>query len=385
MTPRERVHTAFRHEEVDRTPFFERMIKPPSDSAILGRPAVHEPNWHEYMRVWSRDGWDVLMERVAQDEFEIACRLGFDMICLHSNPSQSFLTPVEIDPYTFRQGDTVCRYHPESGVVENLTSRARSAEEWERQFRMAIERDFVSVTIPDDELIVFRRVKELMASAKLDLAIYVSLYAIPVAALPVFAIEWFISEPELIDRYYERLTLQAIETGCRYIREGADVLGLGGDFAGDTGPVISPKAYRHHVVPCLRRQSDALHSAAGRDIWTTNTSDGYLWDVMDDFLHRAGVDGYGEIDVAAGMDLARLKHEWGDRYTFLGNLDIRHVLCSGTVQQARAEMVRCVEQGWGNGGHVIMTSNVVHEDVRPELYREAVCAYRDYFGLPLCV
>ena len=86
----------------------------------------------------------------------------------------------------------------------------------------------------------------------------------------------------------------------------------------------------------------------------------------------------------SGMDLARLKREWGDRYTFLGNLDIRHALCSGTLEQARADMIRCIEHGWGDGGHVIMTSNVVHEDVRPELYREAVNAYRHYFGLQPC-
>jgi hypothetical protein len=45
-------------------------------------------------------------------------------------------------------------------------------------------------------------------------------------------------------------------------------------------------------------------------------------------------------------------------------------------------MIRCIEQGWGEGGHVIMTSNVVHEDVRPELYRAAIDAYRAHFGLP---
>ena len=379
MTPRERVHAAFRHEEPDRTPIFEREIKPPSDRAILGRPAVHPYNWPEYMRTWAREGWEALIERYAQDEFELARLLGFDMIRLMTNPPRTTPQPEEIDEHTFRQGEAVTRYHPESGVVEHLTARKRSLEEWERDFRREIEREYRPPAIGDDQLAVFRRVKERMAEHRLDMAIYVSLYAIPVAALPPFALEWFVTEPELLERYYAKQSQWIIDLGRVYVREGADVVGLGGDFAGDKGPVISPRMYREHVVPHIRRQSDAMHELG---VWTTNTTDGDLWGILPDFLEGAGVDGYGEIDVAAGMDLGRLKHEWGDRYTFLGNLDIRWVLCSGTIDQARQEMLRCIRQGWGNGGHVIMTSNVVHEDVRPELYLAAIDAYREYFGLP---
>lgn len=379
MTPRERVHAAFRHEEPDRTPIFEREIKPPTDRAILGRPAIHPYNWPDYLRTWAHEGWETLVERHAQDEFGIARLLGFDMIRLSTNPPRDAPQPVEIDGNTFRHGDSVLRYHPESGVVENLTARKRSLEAREQDFRRQIEEEYRPPSVGDDQLTVFRRVRELAREARLDLAIYVSLYAIPVAALPPFALEWFLTEPETLRRYYEKQTRWIIDMGRIYVREGADVCGLGGDFAGDTGPVISPSMYREQVVPHIRRQSDALHELG---VWTTNTTDGDLWDVLPDFLGGAAVDGYGEIDVAAGMDLGRLKREWGDRYTFLGNLDIRWVLCDRTIEEARGEMIRCIRQGWGNGGHVIMTSNVVHEDVKPDLYLAAIDAYRAYFGLP---
>ncbi|MFQ6098141.1 MAG: hypothetical protein ACE5O2_10485, partial [Armatimonadota bacterium] len=60
MTSRERVHAAFRHENVDRTPIFEREIKPPTDRVILGRPAAHSYNWPDYMRIWAEEGWKTL-------------------------------------------------------------------------------------------------------------------------------------------------------------------------------------------------------------------------------------------------------------------------------------------------------------------------------------
>jgi hypothetical protein len=379
MTPRERVHSAFRHEEPDRTPIFERLIKPPTDRVILGRPAVHADDWPTYMRTWARDGWQATMEQQALDEFEIAQRLGFDMVSLGTNPPASAPQPIELDEWNFRQGDDVLRYHPESGVVENLTSRTRSNDEWERNFRDSIEREYEAPVVEDDQLYIWRRIQQLIDEAQLDLAIYVSAYVIPVAALPPFAIEWFLTEPDTLGRFYEHQSNRIIDLGRQYVSEGADVVGLGGDFAGDKGSVISPAAYREQVVPHIRRQSDAMHEFGA---WTTNTTDGILWDVLPDFLDGAGVDGYGEIDVAAGMDLARLKLEWGDRYTFLGNLDIRHVLCSGTTEDARTHMIKCIEDGQGNGGHVIMTSNVVHEDVKPELYLAALSAYREYFRLP---
>ncbi len=378
MTPRERVHAAFRHVQPDRTPIFEREIKPPTDRVVLGRPVTHPYNWPHWMRTWAREGWHATVEQQARDEFEIAERLGFDMVRLGLNPPKSAPQPIEIDANTFRHGDSVLRYHPESGVVENLTERNRSPEEAERDFRRSFEAEFIPPQIGDDQLCVFRRVIELMRESGVERAIYISLYVIPVAALPPFAIEWFINEPESLNRYYTHQTDWAISLGRIFVREGADVVGLGGDFAGDTGPVISPRMYRERVVPHIRRQSDAVHELGA---WTTNTTDGLLWSVLPDFLDGAGVDGYGEIDVAAGMDLARLKREWGDRCTFLGNLDIRHVLCSGTVDEARRHMAQCIEDGYGNGGHVIMTSNVVHEDVKPELYIAALNEYRRIFGL----
>ena len=378
MTSRERVQAAFRHEEPDSTPIFERLIKPPTDAAILGRTPKHAPNWPDHMRLWANNGWQAAMDAHADDEFEIVRRLGFDIVTLSLNESSNSPTPIEIDEWTFKHGNSTKRYHAESGVIEDLMARRMSDDERETSFRNMISADYVPRNIGDDELYVVRRMKNLLADADMDVAIYVSMYVMPVAALPPFALEWFVTEPETLQRFYEKQTLSAVHLAEALVAEGADIVGLGGDFAGDTGSMIAPRAYRDQVLPYIRQQSDAIHKLGA---WTTNTTDGVLWDLLPDFLNGAGVDGYGEIDVAAGMELSRLKREWGNSCTFLGNLDIRHVLCSGSIQDAETEMIQCIEDGWGDGGHVIMTSNCVHEDVQPELYRAAIDAYRHYFDL----
>jgi uroporphyrinogen-III decarboxylase len=142
--------------------------------------------------------------------------------------------------------------------------------------------------------------------------------------------------------------------------------------------VISPADYREFIMPGVRLQSRALHEVGA---FTTDASDGNLWPILHDFLLGAEVDGFEEIDIVAEMDLARLKAELGDRITFIGNMDIRHLLTSGTVEQAREATFRCLDAGRPRGGHILMSSNCIHESVKTDLFLAYVQAYRGYFGV----
>ncbi len=378
MTGRQRVLAAFRHETPDRTPIFEREITSPTDVVVLGRPSSLD-HFPRRMLVWEQEGWEGLVEQQATDVVDLAEIFGFDMVRLQLCLSSTGPRPEKLDDWTWRQGERISRFHPESGVVETIEPPPVTLEDTEARWIADLDMEYQPSTIADDELTVLRRAKEIMKERGLDLAIYVSLYVMPIAALPQPILLWFHTDKKLLHEYYRRQTERAITVGSRMVSEGADVLGLGGDFAGDTGPMISPNDYLEQVVPHIRRQADALH---GDGAFVTNTTDGDLWGILDAFLIESHVDGYGEIDVAAGMDLRRLKQEWGDRCVFLGNLDIRHVLCSGTEDDARKMMIECIENGGPDGGHVIMTSNVVHQDVKPHLYLATLAAYRDYFDLP---
>ena len=72
-----------------------------------------------------------------------------------------------------------------------------------------------------------------------------------------------------------------------------------------------------------------------------------------------------------------------DRYPVPANrpvLYIRWAFTRGTPEECKEEMIKCIEDGWGNGGHIICTSNIVHKDVKPENYLAAIDAYHDYFN-----
>ena len=64
----------------------------------------------------------------------------------------------------------------------------------------------------------------------------------------------------------------------------------------------------------------------------------------------------------------------------MGNVDCADLLCFSSPEDVRRATIRCIEDGLGNGGHILMTSNCVHVGVRPENYLAMIQAHRDYFG-----
>jgi uroporphyrinogen decarboxylase len=76
-----------------------------------------------------------------------------------------------------------------------------------------------------------------------------------------------------------------------------------------------------------------------------------------------------EIDVlnplqprAAGMDMARIKGQFGDRLAFHGGIDIQHTLPHGTPQDVQTEVrERCAVLGEG-GGYICTSAHYIQAD-----------------------
>lgn len=381
MTPRERVHTAFIHREPDRTPFFEKLIKSPIADLVLGRPSVTH-NFVYRMDALGAWGWEQLVEAEAVEIADTVERLGMDLVRLETNIGRGFTRPAQLGEFTWREGDTIIRFIPGSPWVER--SRADGAPEpapadAEREMIEWLEREIERPAVPAEEhFYVFRRARDLLRERGLDPAIFVSVYVMPVCTLPRFMFTWFYEKPELLHRYYRRCSERALTLIPKYIELGADIIALGGDLAADAGPLISPAHYREFVLPHVREQAALAHSLG---VPCTTASDGDLWSILDVLLLESGVDGFEEIDIAAGMDLRRLKGKYGDRMTFIGNMDIRWLLPNASIAEVERATVECIEAGWGSGGHILMSSNCIHEGIRPANFEAMVRAYQRYFDI----
>ncbi len=139
-------------------------------------------------------------------------------------------------------------------------------------------------------------------------------------------------EPGLVSEYLEAATEHHIAV-CHAVADASlsPAVLTYGDIACKERLLHSPVFLRREFFPRLRRLNDAWHEHGFKCLFH---SDGYLMEVMDDLV-AAGIDGLNPIETVAGMDLAALKTQYGDRLFFAGGIDMSQLLSHGTPEQVR--------------------------------------------------
>jgi hypothetical protein len=323
--------------------------------AVLGRPyadfGTDLTAW--YIHAKNLGGYDKALTQYAADRVELAVRLEHDLIyCVPEPPPENTDSAV---PHVFDDPDD---------PVEPVAYNNRLMEE--------------SLKKPFEGFRVYTLIKEELSRRGFDLPIYAPAFKHGIWT-NVNLMQTMALEPDTAHRHFELCTALAFRQIKAYIDLDIDIIGIGGDFAGNM-PLISPEMYRDFIMPELRKLTAYIHENGRRSV---NASDGMLWDTLDYFLTGAGVDGYGEVDAGAGMDLGRLKERYGNRITFLGNIDAGNLLSFGTEEEIKAAAVKCIEAGWSSGGHIFTASNAITASVPLKNYFAMVNAYREYFDLKL--
>jgi uroporphyrinogen decarboxylase len=135
-----------------------------------------------------------------------------------------------------------------------------------------------------------------------------------------------------------------------------DVIMIGDDLAGQTGPLFQPSFYRNVVKPRHKQLVQYIRSRTKAKIWyhTCGSCLEFIPDLLDN-----GIDILNPVQISAEkMDPSRLKKQFGDRLTFWGGaIDTQHVLPYVTPQTVR-EHVRKHLEAWKPGGGYVF--NNVH-------------------------
>jgi hypothetical protein len=157
----------------------------------------------------------------------------------------------------------------------------------------------VTVNIPGG----FAEPRELMGDSELCVAYY--------------------EQPELVHDIMRTISDTAFEVLERATREApVDQLRVGEDLAGKSGPLVSPKLVREFIAPYYRRVWHMLSERGARVF--VQDSDGNTEAVIPAFLD-AGVNVMYPMEPAAGMDIIKLRQQYGTRLAFMGGID-KHVL-----------------------------------------------------------
>ena len=381
----QRVRKAFAHEAPDRTPLLE-LFQPchPIHWAICGRNVATDMAM----------AWDAMADGIAYEELldaevraQYAVRkfFGLDIVRLNGGPQRDYVRPVKTGKTSWTLNGVAYHLNDRTRLVV-LANPADEASYSHRQDEQAVRRQVeqgeahvpLETDYSDD---VLQGVMDLARADGIDWVYMGEIGAgTGVAFYAPFMLMWMLDDPGLFRRWLDIVKKPAFRQTQQMIRHGCSVMAIGGDVSCDKGPFISPTLYRELILPVIQEHVAIIHEMGAKAVYT---ADGNHWPIKQAFFFDSGIDGYKEVDQAAGMTWPRLIAEGvSQRVCILGNLDARYTLCLGTPDEMRKEVVECLTYGQQSpGGHVLHASHSVHEDVKVENYYAAVAAYREYFGL----
>jgi uroporphyrinogen decarboxylase len=157
---------------------------------------------------------------------------------------------------------------------------------------------------------------------------------------------------------------------------GADAVMTTDDYSDNRGPIMGTEPFHKFIAPAIKKQVEAVHKKGGFFIKHT---DGNTWAILDDLV-SAGIDGWHGIQINIGMDMAKLKEKYGDKFCFFGGTNC-DTLIDGNTDEIRKEVLDTIRGAARGGGLVITTSNVVPPGAKLENYqamRECVRKYGNY-------
>lgn len=135
-----------------------------------------------------------------------------------------------------------------------------------------------------------------------------------------------------------------------------DVVMIGDDIGGQSGPLFSPDFYRSIVKPRQKKLVQHIKSLTDAKIWYHTC--GSVVPLIPDLIDN-GIDILNPVQIsAANMDPGRLKDAYDEKLVFWGGgVDTQHVLSFATPEEVRQDVRKNVDIFKRGGGYVF---NSVH-------------------------
>jgi len=144
---------------------------------------------------------------------------------------------------------------------------------------------------------------------------------------------------------------------------GADAILIADDIAFNTGVFLPPEIMKKIAYPLYKETVNMIKKH--RDIPVFMHSDGNLNKVMDDII-ECGFDGLHSLQPSAGMDINRIKKEYGDDLCLMGNIDIDYVMPRGTSREVEDTVKATIDTAAPGGGYILSTCNSLIDSIPVE-------------------
>ena len=185
-----------------------------------------------------------------------------------------------------------------------------------------------------------------------------------------------IDHPKLVHELIDITLSYDLRVTERMVKAGLDVVVFGDDYADKNSPMMSPKHFKEFIFPGLKRAVDNAHAAGA---YVVKHTDGNIMSILD-MIIESGVDGINPLEPPAGMDIAQIKHDYGDRIAIIGNIDCGYILSEAPVEEVRQVTLETIRAASPGGGFCLSSSNSIHSSVKPENYLAMVETLREHGG-----
>jgi uroporphyrinogen decarboxylase len=169
---------------------------------------------------------------------------------------------------------------------------------------------------------------------------------------------------ELLNRIYKiqvKTAEQCLKLAGKYIQ----ILRFGDDLGTQMGPLISPDVFRKIVKPVLCKAWTVLKSKFrlyNPEGFIMFHSCGNVYPFIPDFI-GCSLDILDPLQKVPGMEIKKLKQEFGDKLTFHGAIDTQYLLPYASPAEVKSEVKKIVEILGKNGGFIAAPVHNVQADV----------------------
>lgn len=358
MTPRQRFLAAMRRQPVDRVPMFDFLFQRPLFTEMIGRTPVSY-NARDAMDltaalgldgVWipfgAFAGWtpETLGENVYKDEWGTTFET--------NDASWPIDAPIA---YPLPNRAALAGYTPPDAMAPGRMTEIETAVAMNRALGDREVAIFGGVGGP------FTTAWMLVGYEEMSLAMY--------------------DDPDFLVEVAQMAVDFAIPAATQMAEAGVDGMTVSEDLGSSCAGLLSPEHFRAIFKPALKQIIDHVK---GLGLPILFHSCGQVYAYIDDLI-ELGIDALHPLQRTAGMDIARVKAQYGDKICIVGNIDSSRTLPYGTPAEVEAEVREAIATAAPGNGFILASDHSLHDGIPVANIKALFEAGRKYGAYPVTV
>ncbi len=336
MRPKDRFLTALKRQPVDRVPMFDFLFQQPLFSELIGRtPQAFN----------------------AGDAMDLTVALGLDGVwipygCFSGWSPEQLATNVYKDEWGTTFAKNEASWPLDAPVAYPLTSR----------------HDLATYTTPDPW--AEGRLTDIDMAVSMNRMLGDDAVALLGGVGGPFTTTWMLlgyeticfalyDDPDFIAEVVQLAVDFALAAATRMAEAGVDGLFVSEDLGSSAGGLLSPPHFRAFIKPALGTIIAHIKSLG---LPALLHSCGCIYDYLDDVV-ALGIDAIHPLQRTAGMELARVKAQYGDRVCLIGNINSSTTLPYGTPAQVEEEVREAIAIAAPGSGYILASDHSLHDGI----------------------